>query len=303
VRAKTSPRPIAEAAEVFLLQKQVIGCSSRTVAVYKFWLDRLVAVVSDTAALDSVVMTKFFASLRERDVSSSIVHQAFRTLRTFVRWLSATGALRRNPLNGLDIGTPKTLPAVPSEDELTAVLMACPKTTGEGRRNYAMIPAMADAGLRAGEILNLTIEDWRPQDRSLFIRSGKGGRDRTVFIGLRTARALKAWLAVHPRPFPEVWLFCTRDGRRLTNRGLITVLHRLSAKAGIPSHRRLHPHALRHFAATSWLRNGVGLDETRRLLGHASLATTLRYSSLVSADLQRAHKAAGAIERLRLPER
>ena len=52
--------------------------------------------------------------------------------------------------------------------------------------------------------------------------------------------------------------------------------------------------------ATSWLRGGTGLDEVRRLLGHESLSTTLRYSSLVGADLQRAHRKAGAIERLRL---
>lgn len=64
--------------------------------------------------------------------------------------------------------------------------------------------------------------------------------------------------------------------------------------------RRLHPHALRHFAATSWLRGGAGLDEVRRLLGHESLSTTLRYSSLVGADLKRARKMAGAIERLGL---
>jgi site-specific recombinase XerD len=57
---------------------------------------------------------------------------------------------------------------------------------------------------------------------------------------------------------------------------------------------------LRHFAATSWLRHGMGLDEVRRLLGHESLTTTLRYSSLVGADLQAAHRRAGAIERLRL---
>ena len=49
---------------------------------------------------------------------------------------------------------------------------------------------------------------------------------------------------------------------------------------------------------TSWLRNGVGLDQVRRLLGHASLNTTLRYSNLVAADLQQAHKDAGAIERV-----
>jgi integrase len=50
--------------------------------------------------------------------------------------------------------------------------------------------------------------------------------------------------------------------------------------------------------ATSWLRNGIGLDHVRRLLGHASVAMTLRYSSLVAADLQRAHREAAAIERV-----
>ncbi|HEV2359896.1 MAG TPA: phage integrase N-terminal SAM-like domain-containing protein [bacterium] len=90
MRAKASPRPLAEAVGAFLLQKQVNGCSSRTVAVYKWWLDRLVAAVPDTTVLDSVAMTRFFAGLRERGVSPSTVHQAFRTLRTFTRWLIAT---------------------------------------------------------------------------------------------------------------------------------------------------------------------------------------------------------------------
>ena len=297
MRAKVSPRPLAEVVEAFLLQKQVNGCSPRTVAVYKWWLDRLAAVVPDTSAVDPAALTAFFAGLRERGVSPSTVHQAFRTFRTFTRWLMATGALRRNPLDGLAIRTPKTLPAVPTEDELSVALRACPDSP-EGMRNYALILVIADAGLRASEALHLLLEDWRPHDRSLFVRSGKGARDRVVFVGATTARALKAWLSVHPQPGPEAWLYCKRDGRSLTNRGLITVLHRLSARAGLPSDRRLHPHSLRHLAATAWLRNGMGLDQVRRLLGHSSLTTTLRYSSLVSADLQQAHRDAGAIERM-----
>jgi len=60
------------------------------------------------------------------------------------------------------------------------------------------------------------------------------------------------------------------------------------------------PTPLHHFAATSWLRGGAGLDDVRRLHGHESLNTTLRYSSLVGANLQRAHRRASAIERLNL---
>jgi len=195
--------------------------------------------------------------------------------------------------------TPKTLPDVPTDDELRAVLAACPDTL-EGIRNRALILTLADSGLRASEVLHLLIEDWRAPDRGLFVRAGKGRKDRVAFIGPTTTRALKAWLAHHPAPSPEAFLYVDRRGRPLTPRHLVQILHRLSAKARLPEHRRLHPHALRHFAATSWLRSGAGLEEVRRLLGHESLTTTLRYSSLVGADLQRAHRKAGAIERLRL---
>ena len=104
----------------------------------------------------------------------------------------------------------------------------------------------------------------------------------------------------HPAPAPETLLFCDRQGRPLKYRNLVTILHRLSGRATLTEHRRVHPHALRHYAAKSWLRGGAGLDEVRRLLGHESLDTTLRYSRLVGADLARAHRAAGGIERLGL---
>jgi integrase/recombinase XerD len=240
---------------------------------------------------------RFFVTLQNE--SASTQHQAYRTLKTFFRWCVDAGALVESPLRGFTMRLPKTLPDVPAEDELRAALASCPETL-EGVRNRAMVLVLADAGMRASELLHLLVEDWRPSNRALFVRSGKGRKDRIAFIGPTTTRALKVWLARHPRPSPEVFLFCDREGRPLKRRYLVTVLHRLSAKAGLPPHRRLHPHALRHFAATAWLRNGAGLDEVRRLLGHESLNTTLRYSSLVGADLQRAHKKAGAIERLRL---
>ena len=161
-----------------------------------------------------------------------------------------------------------------------------------------MILVMADAGLRAGEVVRLLVEDWNLAERSLFIRSGKGQKDRVSFVGATTARALCDYLAMRPLVSREQWLFSDDRGRPLTPRYLVHILHRLSTRAGIPQSRRLHPHSLRHLTATSWLRNGISIDQVRRLLGHASLHTTLRYSSLVAADLQQAHKAAGAIDRI-----
>ncbi|MDR7486339.1 MAG: tyrosine-type recombinase/integrase [Armatimonadota bacterium] len=279
-----------------MLTKQVAGCTEATLRVYGWWLRRLLADVPGSTPL---AVRGFFVRLQERGLSPSRQHQAYRTLRAFFRWSHDAGILADDPLRGFTMRTPKTLPDVPTEDELRAVLAACPATL-EGIRNRALILTLADAGLRAGEVLRLLVEDWRPGDRGLFVRAGKGRKDRVAFIGPTTTRALKTWLAQHPAPSPESFLFTDRQGRPLKYRHLVQILHRLSAKASLPTHRRLHPHALRHFAATSWLRGGAGLDEVRRLLGHESLNTTLRYSSLVGADLQRAHRKAGAIERLQL---
>ncbi|MDQ7839853.1 MAG: tyrosine-type recombinase/integrase [bacterium] len=286
--------PFCNLVEAFLLTKRVGGCTAKTVQVYSWWLRRLTAEVPEVTALS---VRTFFVGLQHR--SASTQHQGFRTLRTFFRWCVEVGMLAATPLRGFTMRTPRTLPDVPTEDELRAVLAACPDTL-EGVRNRTLLLTLADAGLRAGELLHLLVEDWRPADRGLFVRAGKGRKDRVTFIGPTTTRALKTWLARHPHPAPEAFLFADRQGRPLKTRHLLTISNRLSAKAGLPAHRRLHPHALRHFAATSWLRGGAGLDEVRRLMGHESLATTLRYSNLVGADLQRAHRQASAIERLRL---
>jgi len=295
-----SARSIANLAEAFLVSKVVGGCSERTVGVYRSWLDKFRAHVGeDPAALDSVAVVQFFIDLREHGLSASTVHQAYRTLKTFTRWLLATGVLRGNPLAGLSIKMPSILPEVPTEDELRAVLACCPPTL-VGARNRAMILTMADAGLRAGEVLRLLVEHWNPAERSLFVRAGKGQKDRVSFVGATTTRAIRDYLAMKTLVSREDCLFVDVEGRPLKIRHLVQILHRLSARAGLSPNRRLHPHALRHLAATSWLRHGVGLDQVRRLLGHASLHTTLRYSSLVAADLQRAHKDAGAIERAAL---
>jgi site-specific recombinase XerD len=253
-----------------------------------------------TGAVDTVAVSRFLAELRERSLSASTLHQAYRTLKTFCLRLRYRGALTVNPFDGFALRTPRTFPQLRTEDELRAVLAACGERTVTERRNRALLLVMLDAGLRASETMRLLVDDWTPAERSLLVRCRKGQRDRTVFLSPTTARAIRDSLGVRHLVAREDFRFVTEDGRPLTPRFLVHLCHRLSRKAGLPSNRRLHPHALRHLAATSWLRNGVGLDEVRRLLGRSTLDTTLRYSNLVSADLRRAHRMAAGVERMRL---
>ena len=291
---KAAAHPLQAAVASFLLTKRVSDCAGSTLCIYERWIGQCLAAAPAAAPLE---VHRFFVGLQA--LSDSSRHQAYRSLKTFFRWCVETGVLAETPLRGFTMRTPRTLPDAPTDDELRALLRACPATL-EGVRNHTLILVLADSGLRASELLHLVIEDWRPLDRGLFVRAGKGRKDRVAFVGPTTARMLKRWLAHHPAPAPEAFVFVDRRGRPLHRRHLVQIFHRLSRKAGLPTHRRLHPHALRHYAATSWLRGGAGLDEVRRLLGHESLDTTLRYSRLVGADLARAHRLAGGIERLGL---
>jgi site-specific recombinase XerD len=200
---KAPAHPLQEAVEAFLLTKRVAGCADTTLRSYAWWLESLLSHIPEVTSL---AVRGFFALLQERGLSASRRHQAYRTLKTFFRWCVETGVFVESPLRGFTMRTPKTLPDVPTEDELRSVLTACSESL-EGIRNRALLLLLADSGLRANELLHLLIEDWRAADRGLFVRAGKGCKDRVAFIGPTTTRALKSWLSHHPQPTPEAFLF------------------------------------------------------------------------------------------------
>jgi site-specific recombinase XerD len=285
-----------EAIENFLLSRRVAGVAQTTLEGYRYWLGEFENFVGDSAPTPLTV-TKWFAKLQEKGLAPASRKKALQVLRAFARWAVRNALLGEDITKDVGVRVPSELPVVPTDEELRAILDACGMGF-VGRRNRALILVLADAGLRASEALHLIVENWDPQNRSLLVRHGKGAKDRTVFVGPTTARAIKEYLAVHPALSRENFLFVDENGRPLKRRHLIAILHRLSKRAGLPRERRIHPHSLRHYAATSWLRNGMGLEEVRRLLGHSTLAMTLRYSNLVGADLQAAHKRASALERI-----
>lgn len=293
-------QPLEDAIKGFLLSRRGSNCSAATLRIYETNLGRFARIVGPATPLAEVSTVRIqhhLVRLREtmRPISAD---QHDRNLRTFFKWTVAAGLLANDPMVGIPKPRiPLPLPDVPTEDELRAILASC-TTTFEGLRNRAMVLVMADAGLRAGEVVRIRVRDWNPDELSIIVRSGKERKDRITFVSTTTAEAIRFHQIMRPGAGDSDPLFADAQGRTLQLRHLVQILHRLSARAGLPLERRLHPHILRHFAATSWLRNGIGLDHVRRLLGHASVAMTLRYSSLVAADLQRAHREAAAIERV-----
>ena len=273
---------LSSAVEAFLLNRRVANCTTCTIQTYEADLGRFVqAVDKELAACTSLDVQHYLAALREK-VKPITAHQHFSCLRAFFSWSVEAGLLETSPMRGLSSRAPKTLPRVPEDEEVRKLLAACPDTF-EGRRNRTLIALLADSGLRISEALRLRIEDVNFATRTLAVRGGKGQKDGVGFFGAETAQYLRSWLSKRRDAHPEDYLFLDRNGRSLTRSHAVHILHRLSVKAGFP--RKVGPHALRHYAATSILRQTGDLELVRQVLRHETLAMALRYAQLTKPEI------------------
>ncbi|MGH2626245.1 MAG: tyrosine-type recombinase/integrase [Anaerolineales bacterium] len=287
---------LPDAIAAFLRSREVAGATGATLRVYAFNLERFrrKSGVESLAALTLEVIEQHLTALRAR-MNPISVHQHFRVLRTFCRWCLRTGRLATDPMEGMTMRIPKTLPRVPEDEAVRKLLAACP-TTPEGRRNRAMIALLADAALRKEELRRLRIGDLDLATRMIRVHAGKGQKDGVTFFGEATASLLRSWLAAHPDPRSAAFVFCQRSGEPLGPSAIRRILHRLSVRAGLD--RKIGPHALRHYAATAvWRRTG-DLELVRRLLRHETLTMALRYVAVTQADVAAKFQRASPMDHL-----
>ncbi len=154
------------------------------------------------------------------------------------------------------------------------------------RRDRAFLLFLADTGLRRAEALALNWGDIDFVIGGVKIARGKGGKPRTVVIGAKTRQAVLAYrrsLPHSPAGVDPVWQ--SRSGNRLAVGGVRTLMIRLSRKSGI----RNTPHMFRRTFATMSVRQGMDMISLQRLMGHADISMTARYTDLLDEDLVAAH--------------
>ncbi|MBC7800058.1 MAG: tyrosine-type recombinase/integrase, partial [Gemmatimonadaceae bacterium] len=150
-------------------------------------------------------------------------------------------------------------------------------------RDTALFTLLYGAGLRIHEALLLDVGSVPPGAATLLVR-GKGGKERLVPLLPAVQDRLAAWLALHPDRRTDAPLFRGVKGKRLDARVARRTMEAFRSMAGLPAHAT--PHALRHSFATHLLAGGADLRSIQDLLGHASLSTTQRYTSVDAAGLQ-----------------
>jgi integrase/recombinase XerD len=206
--------------------------------------------------------------LKEKRVKLSTYIQAVCALRFFYRnTLNRKIEIDRIPLPRYE----KKLPVILSKAEVKALLEA-PKNLG----HRAILATMYGAGLRVSEVTRLKVSDLDRERRVIWVRDGKGHKDRQVML----AEPLREVLAAYWRwKRPTDWLFPgASPGCPIACNSVFQACQKAARRAGIT--KPVHPHSLRHAFATHLLDDGVNLLVIQALLGHAHLKTTARYLHL-----------------------
>jgi integrase len=190
----------------------------------------------------------------------------------------------REYLRAIDIGQVKGTSAPVGRaietDELEALLRVCAfDPSPSGLRDAAILAVGFASGLRRGEMSGLDRADWRPKDRELIVRSGKGNKARVVHLSLDAGQSLRAWLRVRGKHDGAFFQPVNRGGgisrdKRMSPGAIGLAVARRAEAAGIEAVRA---HDLRRSHISSLLDAGVDLATVQQMAGHASPTTTSRY--------------------------
>ncbi len=241
--------------------------------------------VDKPADVDQTVIRAFLASLYRRKIKKVSVSRKVASLRAFFKFLLREGKVRYNPAQMVQ--TPKAdkyLPSFLSIDEVFSLLGVKFKSDVSGMRDRAIIEFLYSAGVRVGELTGLDTADVDFSSSLVKVR-GKGRKERIVPVGGPALSALKDYISNRPGTGGDTAgsyagspLFLNRSGSRLTPRSVRRIIDKYIMLSGIG--RKISPHTLRHTFATHLMDAGADMRSIQELLGHESLSTTQKYTSV-----------------------
>jgi site-specific recombinase XerD len=235
------------------------------------------------------VRSFFYEGRTQRNWSINTFIVYHRTLLVFFRWCVKQGYLIKNPV--LDIEVPKLEKRLPPKLtkqttlKLLEIVYNYPYDYKFLRyRNHAIFATFVFAGLRKQELLNLKFGDVDIENLTIFIRQGKGGKDRIVPINFTLAQILKRYCDERKRlnKTNAEFFSSLRNNVGFTNNGLKKLVEQIRASSGIV----FTVHKLRHTFATLMLEGGCDIYSLSKMMGHSDIKTTTIYLAASAEHLR-----------------
>ena len=297
-------------AEEFLSWLEVErGRSPRTLAAYRrdlaAYQDGAGGAAAASTQATSADVAAHLAALR-RTHSAASVARALSSIRGFHRFLVEEGLRGDDPTLDLpSISVTDLLPKALSEEETERLLGAWSAPGPPVLRDRALLEVLYGTGARVSEVVGLNLGDVAGAVEGTDLPLAPGARARATRSGSSRSgglarAALADWLSGQGRPLlePKKWrrrsdaeaVFLNARGGRLSRVGAFGVVKKYAGRVGLAE--KVSPHVLRHSCATHMLGRGADVRVVQELLGHASIATTQRYTKVSPEHLRRAYEGA-----------
>jgi len=268
------------------------GYSKDTIRRYKYVINafcKFTSIKETKEITDEKVRNLFYYGRAERKWSVNTFIVYHKTLLVFFRWCMKQGYLDKNPI--IDIEVPKLEKRIPTKLtkqvtlRLLEIVYNYPYEYKFLRyRNQAIFSTFIFAGLRKQELLNLKFTDIDLDNLTLFVRQGKGNKDRIVPISYTLAQSLKRYREERKRlgkTNPE-FFSSLRGNIGFTDNGLKKLVDQVRETSGT----KFTVHKLRHTFATLMLEGGCDIYSLSKMMGHSDIKTTTIYLAASAEHLR-----------------
>jgi len=234
-----------------------------------------------------LILRKYLAILKEKNLSSRSVSRHLSTLRSFFKFLIREGLLKNNPITSLSgPKQDKPLPLFLTEEEVSKLIDSVKLKSERDYRDRAVIETFYSTGIRVSELVGISIEDVDYIGGVVKVL-GKGRKERIVPIGEQALSTIRAYLERRKKQADADALFLNKNGKRITDRGIRNIIGKYIRIASLK--HGVSPHTLRHSFATHLLNRGADLRSVQELLGHVNLSTTQIYTHLTTEKLKQVY--------------
>jgi len=259
---------------------QTIDSYTTGVRLFLQWCDQH----GHAAALDRNMVRSWIADLLDGGAAPATARSRQMSLKRFSAWLVEEGEMDSDPLR--DLKPPKLDTKVIerlTDDECARLVKACQGKLFIDRRDEAIARLMIETGLRAGEVIALTVGDVDLARGLAVVQRGKGGKGRVTPFSSQVARSIDRYIRMrrsHRLAHTEgLWL--GDNGQTFGYHGLDVTMKRRAKLAGLTG---FHLHLFRHTAASRWLAAGGSEGGLMAVAGWSSREMVDRYTRATASD-------------------
>ena len=269
--------------EYLIFQK---GLSPNTVDSYISDLKKLSRYLQDDE-ISQQSIENYFLDISDFNYSTSTKKRFYSSIKNFLKYLDEEENILQIKVSELRLKSIRKLPEVLSIEDIEKMINAYKHDDFLNSRNKTIIDVLYSTGCRVSELCNINLSDLDLVDNSLKLK-GKGSKQRIVPIGSELKLNLLKYLKirenfVNSKVEP---LFLTKSRNSLDRTAVFRIIKNTALKASLDTN--IHPHTLRHSAATHMLEGGCDLRTVQEFLGHSSVSTTQIYTKVTKEFLEEA---------------